>query len=449
MTRELLRQVRVLDPVSQTDSITDVLLLDGQIEAIAPNIDPIPPGTHCRDGHGLVLGPGLVDLYSHAGEPGFEARETLASLIQAAIAGGFTRLLLLPSTKPPVDNPATLALLRSRIQNLQTGQTGLQVDFWGALTLGNQGQQMTELGELALAGVVGFGDGQPLPEPLLLERLLVYLQPLQKPICLWPWHATLGRLGVIREGPDAIRLGLPGVPVLAESTALATLVECIAVRGTPVHCMRLASARGVELIAAAKARGLPITASTTWMHLLGNTGAIANYDPNWHLAPPLGTPADQKALLAGLREGVIDAIAIDHRAYTYEEKTVAFAQAPPGAVGLELALPLLWQRLVTSGHCSALELWAALSSSPLKCLGEQPQAIAPRPMALTLFDPQKSWVVQASTLKSPARNTPWWHQELTGRVLQTWFPTALPDRPVSGRSPLSDSRARTVSPPGQ
>jgi dihydroorotase len=185
--------------------------------------------------------------------------------------------------------------------------------------------------------------------------------------------------------------------------------------------MRVSTARGVELIAQAKQRGLPVTASTTWMHLLYNTNDLDNYDPNLRLEPSLGNENDMQALIEGVRQGVIDAIAIDHTPYTYEEKTVAFAEAPPGVIGLELALPILWQRFVSSGEWSALELWRALSTNPQLCLGEKPINLSPgQPAEMTLFDPNATWTVNKQNLQSQASNTPWWDKEISGRVVRIW-----------------------------
>jgi len=416
VTSELLQQVRVLDPVSGTDELADVMIAGGVIQAVQQRISDYPDETQIRDCRGLVLGPGLVDLYSHSGEPGFEERETLASLASAAAAGGFTRLSILPDTVPPVDNPAGLA----RLQSLLLPDTPIRVHYWAALTLGVQGQQMTELAELAAtSGVVGFADGQPLGNLALVRRLLEYLKPLGKPVALWPCDWQLAGNGAMREGSFSIRFGLPSVPALAETAALAALLELVEAIGTPVHIMRVSTARSVQLIESAKARGLPITASTSWMHLLLDTKAIASYDTSLRLEPPLGNPADLAALRQGVRLGVLDAIAIDHTPYTYEEKTVAFAEAPPGAIGLELALPLLWHHLVETGELKALELWRVLSTRPAECLQQIPSAIAPgKPAELTLFAPQLSWKVEKQTLHSRSTNTPWLGQQLNGRVVQ-------------------------------
>lgn len=420
MASELLQQVRLLDPLSQTDQVTDVLITDGVIRAIAASITDYPADTEQRDCRGLVLGPGLVDLYSQSGEPGFEERETLLSLQQAAIAGGITRIGILPTTTPALDQPGSIGWMVNHWH--QTDCTPRPALFcWGAVTQGAKGQQLTELAELAHAGIGGLSDGQPLTHLGLLRRLLEYAQPLGLPIALWANEPALSRDGVMREGPESFQFGLPGVPVMAEATAVAAVLECAAEIGTPVHLMRISTARSVELIQAAKARGVAITASTTWMHLLLNSGAIADYDPNLRLDPPLGNGIDQAALLHGVQQGVIDAIAIDHTPYTYEEKTVAFAEAPVGAIGLELALPLLWQSLVASGKWSALELWSSLSQRPADCVGQPPPSPqTDQPAELILFDPSVTWTVDRRTLHSRAANTPWWGQTIQGRVLQTW-----------------------------
>jgi dihydroorotase len=427
MSSELLQNVRVLDPISKTDRTADLLIAEGKIKAIQEQISEFPDDTKVRDCRGLILGPGLTDIYSHSGEPGFEERETLESLIQAAAAGGFTRVAILPDTSPAIDNLAGLAFLQQHIRNFSPSLPRLY--FWGALTTGVKGQQMAELGELAGSAIVGFADGLPLSNPALVRRLLEYIQPLGKSVALWPCDRTLAGNGSVREGATSIRLGLPGIPASAETSALAALLELIATVKTPVHIMRVSCDRSVELIRDAKARGLPVTASVSWMHLLLNVEAISGnttvsfpYDPNLRLDPPLGNKSDQLALIQGVKDGVIDAIAIDHSPYTYEEKTVAFADAPPGAIGLELALPLLWQGLVETGKFSALALWQVLSTSPAVCLGQTPATATPGvPAELILFDPEMSWMVEGKRLKSRSANTPWLGQKLVGKVVQTWI----------------------------
>lgn len=432
MTIELLQQVRVLDPLTETDRIADVLIEHGRIRTIAASITDYPSDAVVYSCSGQVLGPGLVDLYSHSGEPGFEERETVLSLLQAGAAGGFTRLTILPDTLPPLDDLGSLAWVQNHwrqqieLQSLPTAHLP-RLLCWAALTQGAAGQQMTELAELATAEIAGFADGKSIGNWQLLRRILEYGQPLGKPIALWANDTALAGNGVMREGEASMRFGLPGVPTMAETAALAALLECIESIGTPVHLMRISTARGVELVRQAKARGVPVTASTSWMHLLLNSDDVGSYDPSLRLEPPLGNPIDQSALNRAVREGVIDAIAVDHTPYTYEEKTVAFAEAPPGAIGLELALPILWTRLVKTGAWSALELWRSLSSQPSICLKQKPTSLTPGSAAeLTLFDPAATWTVEPLSLKSQSQNTTWLGQILTGRVIRIWQPAIAP-----------------------
>ncbi|NEO88564.1 MAG: dihydroorotase, partial [Spirulina sp. SIO3F2] len=290
---ELLQQVRVLDPNSQTDRVADVLLDAQQILAIE---DQIEPGADLQvtPAKGCILAPGLVDLYSHSGEPGNETRDTLASLTAAATAGGFTRAAILPDTQPAIDHVGMLQTLA----HAPTAPGHWQ--FWGALTQQLQGEQMVEYGDLA-AQVVGFTDGRAIADWRLLARILEYVQPFGKPIALLPTIPPLQQQGVVRDGPTALALGLPGDPACSETVAIAGILELVATIGTPVHLMKISTARGVELIAQGKASGLPITASTTWLHLIADVTDLSTYDPNLHLAPPFGTPDDRQALCQGVR----------------------------------------------------------------------------------------------------------------------------------------------------
>ncbi|QQE64734.1 dihydroorotase [Leptolyngbya sp. BL0902] len=419
---QLIQQVRVLDAVTQMDQVNDVLVQNGKIQAIANPITDWPAEAEVISGQDKVLMPGLVDLYSHSGEPGYEDRETLASLLRAGRAGGFTRLGVLPTTEPAVDNPAMVEKLLSQRQALAAAEPNLPHLYpWGALTQAAQGQQMTELAELAQTPIVGFADGRSLQNPLLTQRLLEYLKPLNRPVALWPCDTTLRGNGVVRSGPFALIYGFVDDPALSETAALAALLETIAAVGTPVHLMRLSTARGVELVRRAKAEGLPITASVSWMHLIFSSRNLGSYDPNLRLAPPLGNPEDQEALIAGVKDGTLDAIAIDHRPHTYEDKTVGFPAAPPGAIGLDLAWGVLWDAFVSTGLWEPLTLVQALSTNPARLWVQTPPTLQPQqPAEMVLFAPAQSWAVTPQTLESLSHNTPWLGQTLKGRVIRTW-----------------------------
>lgn len=419
MTKELLKQVRVIDPLQKTDIVADVLIIDGYIQDVAPQITNFTTDTSVRDCQGLVIGPGLVDLYSHSGEPGFEERETLSSLLQAATAGGFTRICVLPDTLPVIDQPALVIKLQ---QYRKREKVSPNLHIWGAITLDLAGKQLTEVADLTAAGIVGFTDGKPWENLGIVRRVLEYLQSFGKPVAFWPCDRHLAANGMIREGAEALRLGLPPMPTSAETTAIAALLELVSDIGTPVHVMRVSTARSVKLIAEAKSNGVPITASTTWMHVLLDTESMRSYHTSLHLDPPLGNYQDMLCLREGLRTGIIDAIAIDHAPYTYEEKVQAFAESPPGAIGLELALPLLWQNLVATGEFTPLELWRVLSHQPATCLQQEIKAIQPGEKAeLTLFDPRQIWNVNQANLQTLSANTPWFGQEIMGRVVQVFL----------------------------
>jgi dihydroorotase len=216
---------------------------------------------------------------------------------------------------------------------------------------------------------------------------------------------------VIREGKWSLQYGMSGYPAAAETSALAALIELVRLTKAKTHFMRISTAQSVELIAQAKNDGLPITASTTWLHLVHCDRDLASYDPNLRLSPPLGNEADHLALIAGIKSGAIDSIAIDHTPCAYEEKVVPFEVAPVGAIGLEFALSVLWQNLVTTGLLSASELWQSLSINPAKCLGIEV------PKLSTLFDPTIEWLVNDKAIASQSKNTSYMGRSLTGKVL--------------------------------
>ncbi|MEL6469387.1 MAG: dihydroorotase [Cyanobacteria bacterium J06623_4] len=429
---QLIRQVHLLNAAADMggNPVGDVLIEAGKIVVIAPTLTNPPSETDIIEAEGQFLGPGLIDLYSQSGEPGHESRETYRSLVQAATAGGFTRVGILPNTQPATDSVSAVAAIhqvnqtQSNAANRQLNDTAgdhAQLMPWAATTLQTRGEQLTALAELASAGAIGFTDSLPLTNRLLLRRLLEYTQPLQKPVALWPCDLQIAGNGVAREGPDSLRLGLIGVCAMAETTALTALIELVSDLSTPVHIMRVSTARSVDLIAEAKERKLPITASVAWHHLLFDTQDLKHYNPNLRHDPPLGTPTDRKALIDGVANGVLDAIAIDHSPYTYEEKTVAFDAAPPGAIGLELALPLLWQTFVASGQWTGQQLWNALSTQPARCLGlPVPTLKVGAPAELTLFDPQVQWTASKDALRSLSHNTPWANRNIQGKVTRIW-----------------------------
>ncbi|WP_460194516.1 dihydroorotase [Thermosynechococcus sp. FA-CM-4201] len=409
MVWRLLQQVRLLDPVNRQDQRADVLLAEDQLVAIAPA--EVPADAEIIPASDWVLAPPLVDLYSHSGQPGYEARETLDSLLAAAAAGGVQHLTLLPTTEPVMDDPALWQALQRQIPP----SAWSQVRVWGALTQGCKGTALTDLAELAASGVVGFCDDRGLTHWPLVQRALTYLQPLGKPVALWPFDPTLAANGVARQSGVATRLGLVEQLVCCETIPLLAILELARTVSTPIHLMRLSTARSVEILA--KNKPARISASVSWLHLLFAVEDLASYDPNLRLEPPLGTARDRQTLLEGLKTGVIEAIAIDHTPLLYEEKMVSFAEALPGAMGLELALPALWQELVAKEYLSALDLWHALSTAPARILGIEPPRLELNSRNFVLFDPTVTWTVTYQSLRSRASNTPFWQQSLRGQLV--------------------------------
>jgi dihydroorotase len=410
---QLFQQVRLLDTISQSERLADILVIDGAIEEVLDSTQ-LPSDLTISPGEHLMLAPGLVDLYSHSGTPGHEERETIESLLLSAKAGGFVHVNILPDTLPALDRASSIISLDREYHQIAAQIPNCpKLGYWGALTEGVAGKTMTELAELSTTNISGWADGCAIANPVLIRRLLEYLKPFNRPIGLYALDRSLRGNGLARSGVAALKYGLPVDPVSSETAALAAIVEIVADIGTPVHLMRISTHRGVEIITAAKQRGVPITASTTWLHLIADTTDLATYNPNFKLDPPLGTPDDRIALVEAIKTGVLDAIAIDHRSYTYEEKTVAFGEAPAGSIGLELALPLLWQHLVIPGRLSALELWAALSTKPAQCLHQSP------PTQLILFDTKTIQTVTKHSLKSLSHNTAWLGREVVGTIVDS------------------------------
>lgn len=404
----LFKQVRILDMNASStfaETFADVFIdLDRQIY-VDLDKSQIPENTNISERSGIVLGTGLIDLYSTSGEPGHESRETIPELVQAAKNGGVSTVGILPNTQPAIDDIAALEFWR----NVQRNH-GDRLQPWGAITKGLEGKQLTDMGELA-ESVIGFTDGKSIANLLLVRRAMEYIKPLDKLIALFPQNAELASGGVIREGKWSLQYGMTGYPSTAETSALAALIELVRLTKTSTHFMRISTAQSVELIAQAKNDGLPITASTTWLHLCHCDRDLETYDPNLRLSPPLGSEDDRLALIAGIKSGAIDSIAIDHNPCAYEEKVVPFEVAPVGAIGLEFALPVLWQKLVTTGLLTSTELWQALSINPAKCLGVK------LPKLSTLFDPNLEWLVTDRAIASPARNSNYVGRAIIGKVL--------------------------------
>ena len=423
MNRLLITGARLIDPASGGDEPGSVAI-DGERIAIVGGGE----GTASRlrdfdatrpiDARGAVVAPGLVDLAARLGEPGHEHAGLLESELAAAVAGGVTSLVCPPDTDPVLDEPGLVEMLKFRAKNLDLAR----LYPLGALTQGLKGEELTEMAELSEAGCVGFAQADvAIRDTLVLHRALQYAATFGYAVWLRPNDAWLGN-GVAAKGPLATRLGLSGVPALAETIALATIFELVRDTGARVHLCRLSSAAGVDLVRKAKAERLPVTcdASIHQLHLIDVD--IGYFDSAMRLVPPLRQQRDRDAIRAALADGTIDALVSDHTPVGEDAKHLPFAEAEPGATGLELLLgsALKW------GEASKLSLaqtLATVTSRPAAVLASSmsslPSAAALREGAvadLCLFAPDESWTVDGTTLASRSHHTPFARHEMPGRV---------------------------------
>jgi dihydroorotase len=398
---------RVVDPATGKDGSGDVFIADGKISSESGKADRV------IDAKGLVVAPGLIDLSARLREPGYEYKATLESEMDAAVAGGVTSLACPPDTDPVLDEPGLVDMLRRRAKALSRAR----VYPVGALTVKLEGQALTEMGQLADAGCVAFSQANaPLADTQVLWRALQYAATFGYPVWLRAEDAGLAKGGVAHDGEIATRLGLPGIPPFAETIALATLLELVRATRARVHVCRLSTAGGVELMRRAKQEGLPVTCDVGIHHVHLCDMDLGYFDSHCRLEPPLRSQRDRDALSRGLADGVVDCLCSDHTPVDEDGKHLPFAQAEPGATGLELLLPLTlkWGQSAGLGLAATL---ARITSEPARILGVASGRLAPgAPGDLVLFDPAAAFNVAPETLKSQGKNTPFLGYELAGRV---------------------------------
>jgi dihydroorotase len=398
---------RVVDPASGQDGVGDIFLSEGRIA------EPFKNPERVIDAKGLVVAPGLIDLSARLREPGYEYKATLESEMAAALAGGITSLACPPDTDPPLDEPGLVDMLRRRAKALSHAR----VYPVGALTVKLAGEALTEMGQLADAGCVAFSQANvPLADTQVLWRALQYAATFGFPVWLRAEDAWLAKGGVSHDGEIATRLGLPGIPAFAETIALATILELVRATGARVHICRLSSAGGVELMRRAKQERLPITCDVGVHHVHLCDMDLGYFDAHCRLEPPLRSQRDRDALARALAEGVVDCVCSDHTPVDEDRKHMPFAQAEPGATGLELLLPLTlkWGKAHNLPLAATL---ARITSEPARVLGVASGRLSPgAPADVVLFDPTAPLRVAPETLKSQGKNTPFMGHELAGRV---------------------------------
>ena len=417
----LIEQGRVVCPASGRDTVADVAVAAGRILSIGHAPEGFTPSRRI-DARGCIVMPGLIDLAARLGEPGHAHAHQFDREMAAAAAGGITSVVCPPDTDPVLDEPGLVDMLKMRAERLHQARVLPQ----GALTLGLKGERLTEMSELTDAGCVAFGQAEvPLANTRVLQRALQYAATFGYGVWLRPQDAWLGG-GVAASGPLAMRMGLSGVPVAAETIALHTVFELLrALRGAArVHLCRLSSAAGVALLRAAKAEGLRVTADVSIHSLHLSDDDLGYFDSRARLNPPLRQPRDRDALRAALADGTLDALVSDHTPVEADAKQLPFAEAEPGATALELLLPLALQwgqapdgpgigrALASVTHGPARVLGAALGTLAASCGRLVEGGVAD----VCVFDPEARWTVGPAALRSQGKHTPFGGLEMTGRV---------------------------------
>ena len=414
----LIQNGRVIDPASGLDKVCNVALAAGRIIAVDREPQGFTP-TRVIDASGCMVLPGLVDLAARLREPGHEHEGMLESEMAAAVAGGVTSLVCPPDTDPVLDEPGLVEMLKFRAEKLHQAR----LFPLGALTRGLAGEVLTEMAELTESGCVGFSQADvALTSTQVLQRALQYAATYGYTVWLRPQELHLGK-GVAASGPLATRLGLSGVPVAAETIALHTIFELLKTTGARVHLCRLSSSAGVDLVRQAKAAGLPVSCDVSINSLMLTDADIGYFDSRARLTPPLRQQRDRDALAAALLDGTIDALVSDHTPVDEDAKALPFAEAEPGATGLELLLSvaLKWSQ---EGGAPLQRALAVVTAEPARVLGTSLgtlQASVGRIIEggvgdLCVLDPAAHWTVQADALASQGKHTPFSTYELPGRV---------------------------------
>ena len=416
----LIRGGRVVDPSQKLDAVLDVLLVDGLVARLGEGLDA-PEGAETVDAAGLVVAPGLIDVHVHLREPGQEHKETIESGARAAAAGGFTAVVAMPNTDPPIDNPANVGFVLA--EGLRAG--GARVYPTGCITVGQNGEQLTEFGELIESGAVAVtDDGRPVSGASMMRMALEYALAFDIPVAVHEEELTLSRGGSMNEGIIATRLGLTGIPNEAEDVMIARDLMLAELTGGRLHVQHVSTRRGVALIRAAKAAGIRVTAEATPHHFTLTDAAVAAYRTDAKMNPPLRSEADRQAVREGVRDGTLDVIATDHAPHHYDEKEQAFEDAPNGIVGLETSLGLSYTELVAPGILGLAELIERMSCAPARAMSLDARAklgsLAVGYQAdVTLIDTRIEWTVDRATFLSMSRNTPFHGRELRCRAVRT------------------------------
>jgi dihydroorotase len=414
----LFANARIVDPSRDLDIIGDLLIADGMIREAKRGIGAagVPEGTDVVDCRNKVIAPGLVDMRAFIGEPGAGHRETLASASQAAAAGGVTTIICQPDTSPVIDDPATVDYVLRRARDTAI----VHVHPMAAITKGMHGKEMTEIGLLKAAGAVAFTDGEKsITNAQVMRRTLTYARDFDALIVHQTEDPDLNGDGVMNEGEFATRLGLLGIPTAAETVMLERDIRLVALTGGRYHAASVTCAESLEVLRRAKDAGLNVTASASINHITLNENDIGPYRTFLKMSPPLRAENDRKALVEALGKGLIDVVMSDHNPQDVETKRLPFAEAAPGAIGLETMLTA-GLRLVHNGEIELITLLRAMSTRPAELLALPGGSLRPgAPADVIVIDMDVPWIVDPDELKSKCGNTPFDEARMTGRVVRT------------------------------
>ena len=409
----------VLDPSRQKPEQLEVLVTDGVIRAVGTGLKATAPSATVLDARGAYVAPGLIDIHVHLREPGQEHKETIATGSAAAVAGGFTTICCMPNTTPALDTDSQIEFVLT-----QAARTALcRVRPFGAITKGREGKELAELQLMHDAGAVGFSDdGWGVASAAVMLKALQYVKMFDGLISQHCEEPTLSG-GAMNAGVTALRLGLGGIPAVAEELMIARDLQLNARIKARYHVQHISTAGAVELVRRAKADGQSVTAEVTPHHLLLTDTFCANYDTNFKMNPPLRSRKDVEACIAGVADGTIDCLATDHAPHAREEKELEFDRAPFGILGLETALPLYIDALVKPGHISWMELIRKLTAQPARIarLKDCGSLTPGSPADLVIINPEEAWTINAEKTYSKSNNTPFTGRKVLGRVTHTIF----------------------------
>lgn len=414
--KTLIKGGRVIDPANKIDKIADVLVEDGRIAAVGENLPS--EGAEVFEAEGKIVSPGLIDMHVHLREPGQEAKEDFGSGSRAAAAGGYTRVATMPNTRPVIDNSALVKAMQKRAEE----DAVVHVEIIGAVTKGQQGEEMAEMGDMVQAGAIAFSDdGHFTRSAKVLLNCYDYLRTFDKVIINHEEETSLVEEGVMNESHRSAMLGMKGRPTVAEDIAVARDVMLAEYADARVHVAHISSGRAVDIVRQAKARGVKVTAEVTPQHLTMTDDLVELFDSSTKINPPLREQKDVDAVLAGLLDGTIDCIVTDHSPHAQEEKDREYMYSPSGFPGLETAVGVLLTDLVHTGKLDIAMMIEKMTAAPARIFGINAGSLAEgMPADITVIDPELEWTVDDKKFYTKGSHSPFVGRRLKGKAVMTF-----------------------------